>query len=117
MPDGVIDTRRLVRRQFLESGPLSSSLQHPLQLLHPLLNLRLQFGEVGEDLFRRAVVDLFVDHLLVAIQAEVVALGGDVGLGDAEALGGPGALAFGCCRVAASGRGCRADCSWCVPLR
>ena len=64
------------------------SLQHPLQFLHALLNLRLQFAEAFEDFARRAVRDFFVDDFLVAVEREVVALRGDVGFGDAEALRG-----------------------------
>ena len=62
----------------------SRSLQHPLQFLHALLNLRLQFAEAGEDFARRAVRDFFVDDFLVAVEREVVALRGNVGLGDEE---------------------------------
>ena len=41
-----------------------------------------------------AVLDLVVDDLLVAVEGEVVALGGDVGLGHAEALLGAGPVAL-----------------------
>jgi len=38
--------------------------------------------------------DFLVNNLLVTIKREVVTLGGDVGLGDAEGLGGAGAVEF-----------------------
>ena len=72
-----------------------SSLQHPLQFLHALLNLRLQLAEGFQDFARRAVRDFVVDDFLVAVEREVVALRGDVGLGHAEALRGARVLALG----------------------
>ena len=63
-------------------------MEHPLQFFHALLNLRLQFAEAGGDFARRAVCDFFVDDFLVAIEGEIVALRGDVGLGHAETLRG-----------------------------
>jgi hypothetical protein len=50
------------------------------------LNLRLQLAKAGEDFGWRAVRDFFVDDFLVAVDGEVVALRGDVGLGDKERL-------------------------------
>ena len=74
---------------------LRTSLQHPLQFLHALLNLRLQLAEGLEDFARRAVRDFGVDDFLVAVEREVVALRGEVGLGHAEALRGARVLALG----------------------
>ena len=41
------------------------------------------------------MLDFLVDDFLVAVEREVIALGRDVGLWNAEALGGSGALALG----------------------
>ena len=59
--------------QRVPNGP---SLQHPLQFLHALLNLRLQLAEGFQDFARRAVRDFGVDDFLVAVEREVVALRG-----------------------------------------
>ena len=73
-----------------EPSPLqrfvSRSSQHPLQFLHALMNLRLQPSEALQNLARRAVRDFFVNDFLVAVEREVVALRGNVGLGHAETL-------------------------------
>lgn len=50
--------------------------------------------QLREDLFRRRVRDLLVDHLLVAVDGEVVALGDDVRLRKGEAPGRAGTLRF-----------------------
>ena len=128
------------RQDFVERslGQQRRSLQHPLQFLHALLNLRLQFTEVFQDFARRAVRHFFVNDFLVAVEREVVALRGDVGLGHAETLRGAWAVEFAavaaalpqrgrCCitltpalsrklgeggnATCASARGCRAGCS------
>src|SRR5450755_4095753 len=93
----------LVRRRTDLAAECDSSLaagldlspEHPLQLLHPPLDLLLQLREVGEDLLRRAMLDRLVHHLLVAVEREVVALRCDVGLRHAEALRRARALALG----------------------
>src|SRR5215831_13410843 len=86
------------RQQYLQPRrvDLSStrSIQHTLQLLHALLNLRFQFAEAGEDFARRAVRDFFVNDFLVTVEREVVALRSDVGLGHAETLRSARAVEF-----------------------
>src|ERR1019366_4633598 len=89
------------RRHLQASQPANpqSSLkyespQHPLQLPHPLLNPLFDLRQLREDLLRRTMIDLLVHHFFVAVEGEVVALSGDVGLWDAEALGGAGAFAL-----------------------
>ena len=62
------------------------SLQHPIEFLHTLLNLRLQFAEAHEDFARRAVCDFFVNDFLITVERKIVALRGDVGLGHEERL-------------------------------
>jgi len=57
------------------------SSDHPLQLLHPLLYLRLDLRQLGQDLLRRLVLHLLVDHFLVAVEAQVVAWAAMSGLG------------------------------------
>lgn len=47
-----------------------------------------------QDFARRSVRDFFVDDFLVAVEREVIALGGDVGFGDEEALRGAFARAL-----------------------
>ena len=64
------------------------SSQHPLQLLNPLQDLLLDRPQFGQDLQRWAVLHLVVHQLLVAVEAEVVALICDLRFGYAEALGG-----------------------------
>lgn len=63
---------------------MCGSLQHPLQLFHALLNLRLQLGEAFQDFARRAVGDFGLDDFLVAVEREVVILIGDFGFRNAE---------------------------------
>ena len=50
--------------------------------LEQALALLFELGEVSEDLLRLAMLDLVVDGFPVPVEAEVVALGGDLGLGD-----------------------------------
>lgn len=47
-----------------------------------VLDFALEVHEFGEDHLRVAVLDLLVLDLAVAVEGEVVALGGDLGLGD-----------------------------------
>jgi hypothetical protein len=61
------------------------SFQQPLQFLRPVGNFGLEFGEAGEDFLGRIVIHHLVDDFLVAVEREVVVVGGDVGLGDEEA--------------------------------
>ena len=67
-----------------------NSLQKVFKFLHPEDDFFFQLGKAGDDLFGRLVGYHLMDDLLVAIQREVVALGRNVGLRHAEALGCPG---------------------------
>ncbi len=49
------------------------------------------------------MLDLFVDDLFVSIEREVEAVGGDFGEGNAEALCGAGAVAFGAVALGPAG--------------
>ena len=64
-------------RELHEKGDNSS--QHPLQLPNPLQDLLLDRAQFGQDLQRWAVLHLVVDQLLVAVEAEVVALAAAAG--------------------------------------
>ena len=70
------------------------SLQHPLQFLHALLNLRLQLAEGFQDFARRAVRDFGVDDFLVTIEREVIILICDFGFRNAERLSGSRSVNF-----------------------
>jgi hypothetical protein len=59
-----------------------------------LQNFLFDRPQLGQDLQRRAVLHLVVNKFLVAVEAEVVTLLGDLRLGYAEALGGALPLAF-----------------------
>jgi hypothetical protein len=49
-----------------------------------VLNLHFEFGKAGEDFARRAMLDFFVNHLLVSVNGKVITLSSDVGLGYEE---------------------------------
>jgi len=66
-----------------------------LKRFHAALYLLLNTGKVGQDLVRTSVVHFFVDGLLIAINAKVVALGDNVGLRHCEALRGSRAVELG----------------------
>jgi len=53
------------------------SSQHPLQLLDALQDLLLDRSQFRQHSQRWAVLHLFMHQLLGAIEAEVVAMGGD----------------------------------------
>ena len=58
---------------------MPGSSQHPLQLLDPLQDLLLDRAQFGQDLQRWPMLHLVVHQLLVAVEAEVVALGAAAG--------------------------------------
>jgi len=60
-----------------------------------LADLIFEGGQLLEDLSRVTVLDIVVDVFLVAVDAEVVAVGDDVGLRHTEALVGAGPLKLG----------------------
>lgn len=64
--------------------------KHFFQGLHPHRNFALQLGQLGQYLRWRTVLHLRMHHFLVVVDAQVVAVGGDVGFGYAEALRGAG---------------------------
>src|ERR1035437_263671 len=80
-----------------------SSLQHPLQLLHPALNLRLQFGEIGENLLRRTVRDLLMHNLFIAVETEVIVLRYQIRFGHTETLSGARTFALAAVAFSPSG--------------
>ena len=57
--------------------------------------LGFQRLELREDLLRRNVYNLFVNHLFVSIEGEIEAIGGDIGEGYAKALSCPGPVTLG----------------------
>src|SRR6266404_1763823 len=71
-------------------GSLSPSVRystrHLLKPLHPIRDLGLDPPQIGHDRRRTLMHALLVLHLAVAVEREIVARGGDVGLGHAEAL-------------------------------
>jgi hypothetical protein len=80
------------------------SSQHPLQLLNALQDLLLDRSQFRQDLQWRAVLHLVVHQLLVAVEAEVVALLGDLALGNTEALGGAFPIPLGILPLAPAGQ-------------
>ena len=68
--------------------------EHGFQLTHPVNDFLFQVRKRGENFTRRAVRHFGVDHFLVAIEREVVALRDKVGLRHAEALRSAGAREF-----------------------
>src|SRR5579859_1925418 len=65
-----------------------TSLEHTLQFLHSLLNLRLQLGEDVKNFSRRAMRYFFMNNYFVAVEREVVALSDNVRLGYTKTLRG-----------------------------
>jgi hypothetical protein len=58
---------------------MGASSQHPLQLFNPLQDLLLDRPQFQPDLQRWPVLHLLMHQLLVAVEAEVVALGAAAG--------------------------------------
>src|SRR5688572_25778485 len=72
----------------------STSPQHSLQILYALLNLRLELSENMQDFNRRTMLCLLVNHFLVAVERQIIALRNNIGFRYAKALCCAGVLAF-----------------------
>ena len=66
------------------SGTISTLTKHLFQVGEALLDFNLKGFEFVEDLCGGLVFDFVVDDFFVAVDAEVVVVGGDVGFEDAE---------------------------------
>ena|GEM_PF-2409246 len=71
------------------------SRQHPPQLRHAFLNLRFQLRQFIQDQQRRIVLHFCVDNLLVAVDAQVVVVPGNLRLGHQKGLLAALAVGFG----------------------